>query len=87
MTLQGLGLHQLKEGRRASGHERHHPREAGPLHLAGLADALPGMGWAVEAGDRLDKRLLLAGGIALGVAGAGLGAVAEGAVSGGNETS
>ena len=40
-------------------------------------------GGAVEAGDPLGKRLALAGGIALGVAAARLGAVAEGTFSGG----
>ena len=74
-VLQRPDFHQLEEGRRAPGHEGHHFPDAGPLDLAWLAGALPGVGWALEAGDHLEERLVLA----LGVAGAGFGAVAEGA--------
>ena len=44
--LQGPGLHQLEESGRASGHQRHQPLQAGPLDLAGLRGAFPGVGGA-----------------------------------------
>ena len=87
IVLQGPGLHQLEDPRRASGHQGHHLLQAGPLDLAGLAGAALGVGRALEAGDHLEVRLVLAGRISLGVAGTGLGAVAQGLLSGGHQTS
>ena len=84
MALQGPGLHQLEDPGRASGHQCHHLLQAGPLDLAGLAGAALGVGRPLEAGDHFEVRLVLAGSVALGVAGTGLGAVAEGASGIGN---
>ena len=84
MVLQGPGLHQLEQCSRAPGHERHHLLQGCPLDLAGQAGAALGMGRAIEAGYHLEVRLVLADGIALGVAGARLRAIAEGTFSGGH---
>ena len=45
--------------------------------MAGLADAVPGVGWPLEAGYHLEIRFVRAGGMPLGIAGAWLGAVAK----------
>ena len=67
------GLDHFDERGRTPGHQRHHLPEAGPFHLAGLAPAILMMGRAVQVGQDLEVGLVLAGGIAFGVAGAGLG--------------
>ena len=82
IVLQRPGLHQLEERRGSPGHQQdHHLPEAGPFNLAGLA-GLPGaahsVGWTLEAGQHFEVDLVLAGRVPIGVAAAGLGAVAEG---------
>ena len=77
MFIQGPCLHQLEDGGGTWGHQGHHLPEAGPFHLAGLAAAVFSVRWAVEAGQDLEVGLILAGGVSLGVAAAGLRAVAD----------
>ena len=51
------------------------------LYLARLAGAALRVGRSLQAGDDLEVCFVLAGGVALGIAAAGLGAVTEGKVS------
>ena len=84
MFLRGPDLDHLEERRRAPSHERYHFPNTGPFDLAGLAATVIGVGRAVRAGQDLEVGLVLTGSVVLGVAGAGLGAVAEGAFRGGH---
>ena len=78
LAFQRPDLHEVEEPGRRPGQERKHLLKASPLDMAWLAGATLGVGRALEAGDHLEVRLVLAGSVALGVAGAGLVAVAEG---------
>ena len=78
MVLQYPGLHQLEERGRTPGHQRHDLPDARSLDLARLAGAVLCVGQTVQACHDLEVGLVLAGGVPLGVAAAGLGAVADG---------
>ena len=67
MVLQRPDFYQFEE---PGGTPGHYLLQVGSFHLAGLAGAVLGVGRAFEAGNCLEVRLVLAGGVALGVAGA-----------------
>ena len=83
-ALHSPSLHQLGQPGRSPGHQGHHLPEAGLFDPAGLAAATGGVVVVLQGHLDFEVGLVLAGGVTLGVAAAGLGAVSEGPVGGGH---
>ena len=82
MVVRGPGFRQFEQFRRSPGQEGRGLLYTGALKQAGLTAAVLGVGVVPECQLNFEVGLVLAGGVPLGVAGAGLGAVADGALAG-----